>query len=533
MKTLPRTRMLLKGIILALALALTISPAGCVGEAPPGKEVQGGASSDPVVVQANLQDQTLVATVHPIEVMDGYAVLTVDYSIPEDSSSSTKLLLESYMGRSATDFGCSEIRIVDTKTGRVWLPGYYRGATLWSAIASKPNKPEDRISLAPGQSETCTTLFPLVDTDTVDVLFPWLGFAYDVPVVDGNADTPTIESFKEYNEESEVAFHEPKILSSFIKSYDDAQAKTKEGNQQRVILASDVLFATDVYTLSDAAAARVDQVAEEIAEAASGREVKVTGHTDDVGADAYNLDLSNKRAASVAEKLKMKLGASFSIVSEGKGESSPAVEGTDEEARKANRRVEIAFTADQAISISGDTQTPGGTKIPAATTPVATGHNAVEFEFKEHESADRIYNIRASVPSVQRHGDWLVGSVTVTNTGEKLNFFAMLQSVMGSGWELTQQSYDKGFITGLAARSITLLIPDGRVFPAQYTERAEEKSGKTVPYVDILADRLIWTDFNSENSLTYTVVWPDTGQDVVTIEVPDRFRITDIPVEER
>ena len=29
-----------------------------------------------------------------------------------------------------------------------------------------------------------------------------------------------------------------------------------------------------------------------------------------------------------------------------------------------------------------------------------------------------------------------------------------------------------------------------------------------------------------------TVVWPDTGQDTVTIDVDTRFRITDVPVED-
>ena len=142
-------------------------------------------------------------------------------------------------------------------------------------------------------------------------------------------------------------------------------------------MASDVLFATDVHTLSDKAASRVEQVAKEIKEAASGGEVKVTGHTDDVGTDAYNMDLLKKRAGSVAEKLKSALGPSFTIADEGKGKSQSAVEGTDDAARAANRRVEIAFTASKRVSLSDGSG--GSASIPDANTPVATGHNPVEY----------------------------------------------------------------------------------------------------------------------------------------------------------
>jgi outer membrane protein OmpA-like peptidoglycan-associated protein len=67
--------------------------------------------------------------------------------------------------------------------------------------------------------------------------------------------------------------------------------------------------------------------------------LEVQGHTDDQGTDEYNLDLSDRRAASVRDYL-VKSGVDPSrLVARGYGESDPLQPGTSEEAREANRRV--------------------------------------------------------------------------------------------------------------------------------------------------------------------------------------------------
>ncbi|MFI5132432.1 MAG: OmpA family protein, partial [Chitinophagales bacterium] len=70
--------------------------------------------------------------------------------------------------------------------------------------------------------------------------------------------------------------------------------------------------------------------------------VKIVGHTDSDGADAANLDLSKKRAASV----KMALANEFSIdesrmETDGKGEAEPMDKATTPAAKANNRRVEF------------------------------------------------------------------------------------------------------------------------------------------------------------------------------------------------
>jgi outer membrane protein OmpA-like peptidoglycan-associated protein len=74
-----------------------------------------------------------------------------------------------------------------------------------------------------------------------------------------------------------------------------------------------------------------------------GYQITVYGHTDDVGSDAYNLELSGRRAQTVRNYL-VEAGVSPEIITtKGYGKSKPLVEGKTAEARAKNRRVEIAI----------------------------------------------------------------------------------------------------------------------------------------------------------------------------------------------
>jgi outer membrane protein OmpA-like peptidoglycan-associated protein len=71
--------------------------------------------------------------------------------------------------------------------------------------------------------------------------------------------------------------------------------------------------------------------------------ISVNGHTDDVGSEAYNQKLSERRAQAVRDYL-VKAGLSAEILSvEGHGKSRPLVAGTTDAARAKNRRVELGI----------------------------------------------------------------------------------------------------------------------------------------------------------------------------------------------
>lgn len=67
----------------------------------------------------------------------------------------------------------------------------------------------------------------------------------------------------------------------------------------------------------------------------------IEGHTDDVGTDEYNMSLSDRRAASVWRYLGAQGVGTSRLAKSAMGKSGPAMKGTSDEARAANRRVVI------------------------------------------------------------------------------------------------------------------------------------------------------------------------------------------------
>jgi outer membrane protein OmpA-like peptidoglycan-associated protein len=68
--------------------------------------------------------------------------------------------------------------------------------------------------------------------------------------------------------------------------------------------------------------------------------LEISGHTDDVGDDRKNLDLSQKRANSVRDFLLQAGIAAGRLETKGFGETRPVVPNTSDEARRQNRRIE-------------------------------------------------------------------------------------------------------------------------------------------------------------------------------------------------
>lgn len=95
----------------------------------------------------------------------------------------------------------------------------------------------------------------------------------------------------------------------------------------------------------DALSARAKQVLDTVAEIlrkTSEERVVIEGHTDSVGSDAYNLDLSKRRARSALSYLTGHQGLPESrFVLRWWGEARPIAANTTEEGRSINRRVEV------------------------------------------------------------------------------------------------------------------------------------------------------------------------------------------------
>ncbi len=72
--------------------------------------------------------------------------------------------------------------------------------------------------------------------------------------------------------------------------------------------------------------------------------IRIDGHTDGVGSVKYNMDLSLRRAISVANYLVLREGIDPSrVFVRGMGKSAPIADNSTDEGRKINRRFEIVF----------------------------------------------------------------------------------------------------------------------------------------------------------------------------------------------
>ena len=126
----------------------------------------------------------------------------------------------------------------------------------------------------------------------------------------------------------------------------DLQVKESE-TEIRIELAADVLFDFDKADILPKAQEALKQAALIIREKAKGT-VRVEGHTDGKGSDAYNQKLSERRAASVKTWFTSKEGISnVQFSTAGFGAKRPKVPNTksdgsdDPDGRQKNRRVEI------------------------------------------------------------------------------------------------------------------------------------------------------------------------------------------------
>jgi len=105
---------------------------------------------------------------------------------------------------------------------------------------------------------------------------------------------------------------------------------------------NNVFFDFDKYDLKKESFSELNRLAEFLLEN-EGFVVNINAYTDSVGTDEYNIELSNKRAASVVEYLVSRGCKKDHLVAKGYGKQYPLATNSTEEGRALNRRVEIKF----------------------------------------------------------------------------------------------------------------------------------------------------------------------------------------------
>ena len=481
-------------------------------------------------------DKTTVLALKLTRAKDDPAVKDIADSTSDSSSNTLEASRPlSRPGRLRTsDWGANGVRLLDLPTNRAWL-----------ATASVENKVKDnynKLSLKPGESTSCFVLFGAVDAKEVTVFVPQAGFV-TVNVLDSSAAAASGIDFKaidkafdsvanpNYEAKPDQALAAPVPIERYTKALDDSTSTHTGSKDITVTLASDVTFASDSAELTSAADTQLKTVAGQLAQYPDGGTLTIVGHTDDVQDDAYNQTLSEKRANAVKTRLEQltKLDKWQTSVS-GKGESQPKIKDTTDEARAANRRVEITLTPTGGTSKKNASPTPnssGGGKLPDPKGPVAKGSEGVTVK------SDSGAQLTITLDHVTRRSGYLFGQLhttisTTTDTAPDLKQWLTDKEVVFSNSRSEDGSSEP---TEHAADGLTLLAGGERIYPADYRDAGFKTH---VPLTELQLTPPI-----KAGTTTVCVVWPDPGGDTITLDhaAPTKhitdlaFRLTDIPIK--
>ena len=127
--------------------------------------------------------------------------------------------------------------------------------------------------------------------------------------------------------------------------------KAKPTERGLVLTLGDVLFDTGKAELNSGAARKLDQLVQFLNDQPA-RNVEIDGFTDSVGADAYNLDLSQRRADAVRSALIGRGIAASRIGSKGYGENYAVASNNEAGGRQLNRRVEVVIGDENGAAIA-------------------------------------------------------------------------------------------------------------------------------------------------------------------------------------
>ena len=117
-------------------------------------------------------------------------------------------------------------------------------------------------------------------------------------------------------------------------------------NQLKLSIPNDISFATGRHDIQPRLMPILDQFAQGLNQQPS-MEVRIVGHTDNVGSDAINNPLSVNRAQSARDYLVSRGVAASRIGIDGRGSREPIADNSTEAGRARNRRIDI-FLAERA-----------------------------------------------------------------------------------------------------------------------------------------------------------------------------------------
>lgn len=512
-------RTISQGTALVLATLLVLS--GC---SPAGGKGKDKTSASPTVSGAGAHqsggshvrqvwfgkfDIVAKLDLHRVERYPHYSVLQMDLYNP-----TSKAL--NYWGKfgssrasniNRSEFGFSGFGLLDS-VGKKYYPTLREGSEKGEAFGTRLEASDDPdtlpdIEVQPGVRNPVQVYFPPLPAGVkqVTVMTPGsTGEMTGIPVIDTGRPVASVPKTDDNTSDGATPkpgqtftypVHSPsgKIWSQVQDLHETVQGLTKTttsgGDEQTLGLRADVLFAYNSDKLNGKAAGVLDDAVNQTrAEADPSKPpILITGHTDDHGGHAYNMDLSMRRAKAVQSYLSSRLGSGYQYQAAGKGETQPVAankhkDGSDNpEGRARNRRVEIRYkikqqtpqttTTRSAVPGKGGVAAPAGFRtddgpVVGSVTATAGGIGTAKLKFDVHP--------------FYRDGAYIVSPLSIKNLTDSSNMGVGLagddmdKAVAGSGLGQVIAIDPAGQARYFVVRRGDL-VQDGGFYDGSYLER--------------------------------------------------------------
>ena len=418
-----RNRRVLSFVALAASGCLFASGCSVVmswvsGDGPPVVREEFPYVKEGVIFQDTGQDATMRFAITGLERTDDYTVLHYEITYPDEFEGANRNLSMTYT-------------LVDPMTGRVYRPYVDDEGMKYGSVSPTGN---GMYPVFPGVTNEYRRYFPPLPPHVRQVTFvgSGLGAMTGIPVQDVDEERPEPENpnggqylsvdqppaaGEKLTFDNRRPDEDAVAVEGWVESFVDSEiaSVTRDGTTETISLHSDVMFEFDRADLTPEAEAVVRRAAETLERNVDPDhpEIIIIGHTDGIGTDAYNDDLSVRRAETVRNLLVEEMGTGYTYVVEGRGSREPiAREGgpDDEQARARNRRVEFSYT----IRMPG-----GGEEETDDGLGVAGQHVSWPAPFTDDPgevvaSVERD-GVRLDVYPLRRDGAFVVGTVTFTN----------------------------------------------------------------------------------------------------------------------
>lgn len=358
---------LLVGLLVGPPAAATATEPDVPGTVTSDRGVEVTTYGVVVAHQFHRVDRPLVTVaVHAVQRVDDATVVYLSLGSDDPDALTSGPLASTVVEQVGTQLGAryaggdglSDTRLIDSDAGEVLTVVPRPSSTAPLArpfVSDRTASPTE-----PGVMAVVYAVLPPLadDTETVDVQIAYGSLITDVPVGEGplapavatGEPIPVGTGWPDVDGAALRQLPDPDLsrhpLEVVVEDLERTRTTIETGEEVTVDVAADVLFAFDSADLSVEALAVLDTVTADIDDRATGGQVRIVGHTDSIASDAYNDDLSLRRAQAVAQALDERLTDAPELIVEGRGKREPVASNATPEGRQANRRVAVTFEVD-------------------------------------------------------------------------------------------------------------------------------------------------------------------------------------------